>query len=350
MFRPRRRVAPDRRPRGGRRPDPRSARRVCAFEPCVCDPCCVDSRGPDRRGLEQDAHTGLPVTERLIRIRGGARTQHSHHRVVLQLLVRSLVDRRHGGPVSRILPDESRSAPRPQRRLQNRMDPCRSVVVEHDPRVVLTVLIDPCAEGPRREAFLEPQRDADGVEPVSRDPGGSAKFFNRQTRGLLDEQCYRPRPGFGQKRGVQLGIALDGRLPHPVLIAWNCGELSAPDVSAPRSIESHLATAGGASAPTGSPSTAPAPRRTGTSSSPVRSDRPTSPRDCPVMFCTSDVTLRCPLRWARPAYPRLACRPVPDLGGRRRDDQIEAFRASVASVSTARSVSSSAFCTNAVSA
>ena len=107
---------------------------------------------------------------------------------------------------------EPRPPPRTQRGLQDGIHPRRRIVVEHEPSVSLPVLVDPRAIRPRGEALLEPQCHADGVEPIPRNPCGSAKLLDRQMRRLIDQPLDGRHPCARQEARIEVGIPLDGRL------------------------------------------------------------------------------------------------------------------------------------------
>ncbi|WZO34751.1 hypothetical protein MRBLWS13_002417 [Microbacterium sp. LWS13-1.2] len=78
--------------------------------------------------------------------------------------------------------------------------------------MALAALVDPPAEGSGGEPLLEPQRHPEGIESVAGDACLDAEVFHRQRCRLVEQQTHRPGPRLGQEVGVQLGIAIDGRL------------------------------------------------------------------------------------------------------------------------------------------
>lgn len=175
-----------------------------------------------RRRLEHDSHPGLPIAERLPRIGGRTGAKDGDQGVISDLLARPIVGcvddgSGAGGHGMRI--HEPRTPPRTQRRLQNRIDPRRRIVVEHEPPVPLPVLVDPRTERSGGEALLEPQGHPDRVEAIPRDPGGRPQLLDRQMRRLIDQPLDRCRPGAGEEVRIELGIPLDRRLAQPTRIA-----------------------------------------------------------------------------------------------------------------------------------
>ena len=144
-----------------------------------------------------DAYPGLTCPEDIGGVGECPGTDEIDEQVVFELLVAARIVREflRCGAVG-IRDEPGATPPGAQRGGEGRPQPERHLIVENDVAVVLSVLVDPCAQRPLLIPLLEPVLGADRVEDVSQLPGPRPQLFNgRPSHRLIDEGlgCDRPR-------------------------------------------------------------------------------------------------------------------------------------------------------------